>query len=193
MPIVINDKKAPRFRPTTKKVMDNEFLKNFYSKYKHSKRTYPQMLKLIKSIHQKAVEYTIDHGEGIEFPEHLGRMLIVSYKPKEIRALNYKASIELGVPVKQRNLATDGYLMKIFYTNYPNKYNFKMRTFWAFKACRNFTLAASKAYSKSWQNYYVLDKGPIKIGEIVRMENEKLRAKKSNEKTLENYNEFEID
>jgi hypothetical protein len=192
MAIVINDKKAPRFRPTTKTVMDNKFLKSFYSKYKHPKKSVSELVDIIKHIHEKAVDYAIKNPEGIEFPENLGRVLIVSYKPKQIRALNYKLSIEMGVPVKQRNLATDGYLMKIFYTNYPNKYHFKMRMFWAFKACRNFTVNASKEYSKNWQNYLVLDKGPINIGSILRMERQKENAKIKNQETLDNYNEFDI-
>lgn len=188
------DKTAPRFRPSSATLLTSEFYNRFYKKHpeyrKYSKAVLKTVIKTFNGFLQQGV---IDNRDGVELPESLGYVFLGSCKPPIKENLNHQKSGELGVPVVNRNLNSDSYLAKLFYTNYEQKYRFKNRDLWKFKGCRKFTNSVSEAYVEKWPNYIVVE-NYVKISSLYR--ESKIHEKRMRKRTTpvpDDYNEFHLD
>lgn len=185
------DRKAPRFRQKTFSLLNDDFYKAYKAKNPHSQIDVKTFKSVIEGFNKKMLQAVLDNRDGVELPESLGYVFIGSCKTPKKENIDYKKSTELGQIVYKRNLGSDGYLAKIFYTNYTTKYNFANKQLWSFKGVREFTNAVSKVYSEEWPKYIVVEDYQ-KVSALFKSYKHR---EKSESKTVipENYNEFELD
>jgi hypothetical protein len=191
------DVKAPRVRLKAKRLINNEFYNSFKKKHPQFKDVPNATLKkIIITFNTELWNTAINTRDGVEMPEGLGYVFIATCQPSTKRNnINIKASLASGVAVKHRNLMSDNYLAKIFYTNFANKYKFMHRELWAFTGCRDFKRSVSKTYPEKWMNYIQVTNGEKVRDRYKKAKRIELIIKKQalNSLATDNYNEFQID
>jgi|LauGreDrversion4_2_1035121.scaffolds.fasta_scaffold00413_5 hypothetical protein len=185
------DKKAPRYRQSSLSILNEDLYNKYKLKNPHSKIDNEKFKAIIGSFNQKLREAVVENRDGVELPEGLGYVFLGSCKSPKKENLDYKKSTELGQFVLKRNLNSDGYLAKIFYTNYASKYNFANKKLWAFKGAREFTNAVSKAYAENWPKYIVVEDYQL-VSSLFRQSTKSFIVKKGTP-IPDNYNEFDLD
>ena len=186
------DVTAPRFRPVVYNVLNKEFFNEFkerYPKYKHLTET--EIRKIIKSFNILVYQNVIEKRNGIQLPEQVGWLFIGSCQKSKKQNINFAKSLKYGVTVTNNNFETDEKLAKIFFTNFAQKYKMKNREYWSFVACRDFKRSVAKNYCDNWNMYIVVD-STKKLNTAYSKEFFKNKIKNENEKSLINYNEFDI-
>ena len=186
------DVTAPRFRPAVYNILSKEFfneLKERYPKYKHLTET--EIRKIIKSFNILVYQNVIEKRNGIQLPEQVGWLFIGSCQKSKKQNINFAKSLKYGVTVTNNNFETDEKLAKIFFTNFAQKYKMKNREYWSFVACRDFKRSVAKNYCDNWNMYIVVD-STKKLNTAYSKEFFKNKIKNENEKSLINYNEFDI-
>ena len=158
------DRTGKRFRKTCHTVpMSNVLLK---IKAKHSKYkdiTVQQAEEIVNNFSIFLTEKAVNNREGIELPEGLGTVLITSFKTSK-RLIDKASSERLGVKVYHSNLATDGFMAKIFYSNDRMRYRLPNREMWGMKGCRDFTTLASHRFKDDWKKYIQLERTKKQTG-----------------------------
>jgi hypothetical protein len=94
--------------------------------------------------------------------------------------------------VTHKNYDTDGYLGKIFYSNYSAKYKLRDRSIWAFNGARYFKRAVTKSFKEDWRKYLVID-NTTKVSKMYKKMKQKDYFDTIREKQFNEYNEFDID
>ena len=186
------DVTAPRFRPAVYNILSKEFFNEFkerYPKYKHLTET--EIRKIIKSFNILVYQNVIEKRNGIQLPEQVGWLFIGSCQKSKKQNINFAKSLKYGVTVTNNNFETDEKLAKIFFTNFAQKYKMKNREYWSFVACREFKRSVAKNYCDNWNMYIVVD-STKKLNTAYSKEFFKNKIKNENEKSLINYNEFDI-
>jgi len=159
------DYNAPRYRKDRKSLLNVKFIRNFkknFPQYKDVPRS--TLTAIIKEYNQNICSTALDYRDGIELDEGLGYVFIGSCdRPKK----NIK-----NIPVAGhendlifKNFDSDGHIVKIFYTNFNQKYKFPNSEIWQFTAVRPFKTAVSQAYRKNWQRFIQINHG-VKIREF---------------------------
>jgi len=189
------DLSAPRFNEKSLSLCNRKTLKHFFKKHPEYANVSPDLLQdIIYTFNGMLYQNVIDNRDGTQLPESLGSIFIGSCKPAKKENLDKGKSQKYDTRIINRNLDTDGYVAKIFYTNYEEKYKFKHRELWVFKGSRNFTRTVSKAYRVDWPKYIMVEEYR-KIASLFR--NTKLKDLKArdlpNKPIAEDYNEFDID
>jgi hypothetical protein len=187
------DLNAPRFRPKVTRLMTDDFFSRFREKHpEFADVPNDQLKQLIKKFNENLWGTVIENRDGIELAEGLGYVFMGTCKPSKKPVVDYGKSIKAGDRVRARNWESDNHLMKIFYSNYASKYRFEHYQLWQFKACRDFSRAASAAYRKDWKKYIEVENN--------RMISSLFKASIVREKVLErsdtvpsDYNEFQFD
>ncbi len=187
---------APRYRQSCARLLNADTYQIFLDKHPEEKDcdvdTFKKVVKAFNGFLWKGV---IDNRDGVELPDGLGNIFIGSCKtPRKTENVDVNTTIKLGVKVINRNLATDGYLAKIFYSNHHNRFRFKYRNFWKFKGVKPFTQATSKAYKVDWPKYRVIEDFE-KISKIFlnQYRKDRIRKLQNINHAPESYNEFELD
>jgi hypothetical protein len=189
------DRTAPRFRPTSLGLMNASVFLEFKNKYPQYKNIPDEKLKeIVYEFNGQMWEAAIDCRDGVELPEGLGNVFIGSCKTPVKINRDHQTSEKLGTTVQNRNLATDGYLAKIFYTNHKTKYRFRNRNLWVFKGDRKFTNTVSSVYKEEWPKYIVVE-DYRKISSFFTNLRKKEYIKKliDTNKVDASYNEFDLD
>lgn len=190
------DLSAPRFRPSSKNIMDRAFFREFKKKYpQHALTSDATIRNIIYTYNQKIWETAVNERDGAEFPQGLGYLFIGSCKSPKKFNVDVNTSIELDVRVRHRNFESDNFLAKIFYTNFASKYHFRHRNLWQFKGARDFTRSVSVTYPIKWKQYLQVDNYKM-ISKIFREYKEKERRTGFIQKRImtisEEYNEFDM-
>lgn len=188
------DVKAPRFKANRPGVLTNNFYKVFRKKFpKYSQYTDVELGIIIREFNIHLWQAGIDNRDGIELPEGLGNIFVgTCSKPKVKYNSDFGASIKSEVLTRLKNYESDGYLAKIFYTNYATKYLFAFREFWEFKGCRDFTRTVSNVYPIEWKKYIVVENGVL-ISKMYKKAKNKNFAIDAPKVITEDYNEFNLD
>lgn len=188
------DKKAPRFTQSSISFLNKDLFKKFYDKYpKYKDYSEEDIRNVINTYNELLSEAAISNRDGVELPEGLGYIFIGSCKAPIKKNIDHSKSAIAGVPVINRNLGSDSYLAKIFYTNYEHKYKFKHRKLWKFKGSRNFTQAVSKAYKEEWPKYIVVE-NYVKISSLYKETRLRHKSIERSKATISDaYNEFDLD
>jgi hypothetical protein len=185
------DVKAPRFRITRTSLIDEAHLKEFIKLHpKYKDLTLTQYRKIVSDFNTLFWQTVVETPDGCQLPEGLGYIFVAACDPvnEETENIDYSKSFKYGTTLSNNNWVTNGYLAKIFYTNNAEKYKFRNREFWGFKACRNFKRGVSKNFLENWQMYYRVHKDK-KINSIYK----KRRILDIREKNLTNKtNTFEL-
>lgn len=166
---------APRFAKLSYSPLNIEFFKDIKKAYpKFQKYSNQQIGNIIKESNELLWNKVIEDRNGIELESMLGYIFMGScFEAKD--NVDFHASAEHGIKIFHRNLDTDGYLNKIFYTNLPVKYKFKFQNLWKFEPCRNFTNMSSKEYRKRWRQYIVIPK-KFKVHNLFNHSSKKSKA-----------------
>jgi len=184
--------KASRYRPQVNTILDKEFFENFKQAHPRYKDLDDKLIrKMIKRFNQVLCQAVIDTRDGVQLPEQLGWIFIGTCQKSKKKNIDYGKSQKYGVSVSNKNWETDGKLAKIFLSNYAPKLRMKNREFWGFTACREFKRAVAKSYPENW-NMYVEVTPKSKIDKVYNSAMYKDFLKKSEDKALKNYNEFDI-
>ena len=188
------DRNAPRFRPTRFSLQTNDYYIRKFRKRnpKFSNLSEAKFSHIIKTYNEQIWKTTIEEREGAELPEGLGYLFIgICKASKKGLNIDIKTSLEYGRPLRHRSGESDGYLAKIFYTNYASKYKFQFRDLWQFVGTRNYKTAVATSYAQRWKSYIQVDSTRFtsKIFKKLKMRD---FAIKINSKLPENYNEFDM-
>lgn len=181
------NRSGKRFRKTCHTVPLTNVLSKIKAKHsKYKSLTLDQMRDVVHGFSTFLTEKAISHREGIELPEGLGTVLITSFKTTK-RLIDKATSEKLGIKVYHNNLITDGFMMKIFYSNDRMRYKLPNREMWGLKGVREFRELASKSFKDDWKKYIQLE---------IRKKEPKPRYSMIERTPLidpeENYNEFDI-
>jgi len=182
----------PRFAQKYISLIDNDFLKRFSEKNPDMPDiTKSEFKKIIRAFNMEITERIIENRDGVELPQKMGYLFIGCCQRPKKENIDFGKSIKYGVKVIHSNIGSDNYLGKIFYSNYANRYTFTNRELWQFKPARLFSRAVAKTFPDYWQTYIVVD-SKKKISKIIEDQAKKRRSKFLIEKSLINYNEFDI-
>jgi hypothetical protein len=188
---------APRFRPSVLSLLNQQLFDKFIKKYPEYKNiTSEQFKDIINTFNRNIYKTAAELRDGIELPESLGFFFIGSCQPpkKKKTNVNYGLSIKNNSMVLNRNLNSDSFLCKIFYTNCTTKYRFMHREVWQFKASKEFAKHVSQTYKTDWRKYIQVENN-IKISYMYKTNKIVERTQKTIAETVipDNYNEFELD
>ena len=182
----------PRFAQKCISLIDNDFLKRFSEKNPDMPNiTKSEFKSIIRAFNMEITERIIENRDGVELPQKMGYLFIGCCQRPKKENIDFGKSIKYGVKVIHSNIGSDNYLGKIFYSNYANRYTFTNRELWQFKPARLFSRAVAKTFPDYWQTYIVVD-SKKKISKIIEDQAKKRRSKFLIEKSLINYNEFDI-
>lgn len=187
------DLKAPRRRRGTRTISSRDVYKKLVQKHPKYKNTGKiNLLTLVRKFNEALWKKVIEHRDGAELPESLGYIFMGTCPPPKKSNLNRKASSEYGFRLSHRNFESDNYLLKIFYSNFNNKYLFKTRKLWAFEPIRNFKREASKTYREDFKKYIHVDNFTY-ARQLFDKKVKKLQAIEYIRPIDPTYNEFNLD
>lgn len=156
---LILDYTAPRYRPDSTTVANENFFRTFFKQnpqFKQLRKKYSdkELKSFIKTFNEKLAQTAIDNRDGVYLPEQLGWIYLATIKrPK--RTVNNKVSNEHGYDIAFPNHHSDGKLLKIAYSNRSS--NFENKDLWMFAASHDFKDKASKAFAQNYMRYYPLE------------------------------------
>jgi len=190
------DLNAPRFRPDVLSLLNRKLFDKFIAEYPEYKgMDCEDFKKIINTFNRNLSQTAISDRDGVELPESMGFIFIGSCQPPRRKAnnINYGLSIKHNTTVLNRNLGSDSFLAKIFYTNCSTKYRFQHREVWQFVASKEFAKNTSIAYKEDWKKYIQVENN-LKISKLYRKNGTKDWAVRiRDDKPAEDYNEFELD
>lgn len=187
------DLNAPRYREESVCVLTKELYKNFIKDNpKYSSVTLSDFKQIIFNVNGKIYDTVISTRDGVELPEQLGYLFIGSCKRKKGPNTDYKGSAEYQKVLQHRNWESDGYVAKIFYTNYETKYRFKNHDLWGFDGVRQFSRTVSVSYPTAFKKYIVVD-NTMQISKIFRKTTVRQLQAVEIKKKLADYDEFALE
>lgn len=188
------DINAPRFQAHRPGILTNSFYKEFKKKFpKYKDYTDKQLGKIIFDYNGRIWGAAIEYREGVELPEGLGNIFVGSCNmPKKTYNSDFGLSIKNNILTRLKNYESNGYLAKIFYTNYATKYLFAYREFWEFKGTRDFTRTVSATYPENWKKY-ILVENTLLISKLYKKVKNKIFAMDAPKIIAADYNEFNLD
>ena len=187
------DLKAPRYFEKKKELPMAHIHYLFQSQYPEHEHvnldTFTEIIEKFNTALWKTAVYTRD---GVDLPENLGTIFVGScWAPKKAN-VDYGKSNKYGMLVTHHNLATDGKVAKIFYTNYQKRYVFRNRAFWQFEGTRMFTRTLKEVYPERYQTYVQIDPN-ILVNKIYHKQVNKDRMLRKENALMHLYNEFDMD
>ena len=187
------DLTAPRFRNDSINTLENNyFLKYFRKKHPELNHVSDKTLRnIIKTFNEIEVKNVIDNRYGVELPWFTGRIFIGSCFKKLKPNIDFNKTIYSNAIVQHRNLESDNYLAKIFYSTYNIKHAYKNSQLYSFKGCRNFTRLVGATYPINWKKYMTVEKFQ-KISGLYKQSMSRLERQDQTEDYLLTYDEFEF-
>ena len=162
------DLSAPRFRPKRTNILNKRFIDRFKAAHPRFSDIGSQELKeIVYALNGGVWKTVIDFRDGVELPQQMGNIFIASCQRKKRPNPNMVESARLGKLIQNRNWDSDGYIAKIFYTNFGERYRFKLHDLWSFVAVRDFKRNVAARYPKEYTKYLVVDKS-YKISRFFR-------------------------
>jgi hypothetical protein len=154
------DLNAPRCRESIHQILSNDFVKKFIEKYpQYAHLTLKDVRLILNTFHGKLWNHVVHNREGIELPEGLGYIFLGTCFSAKKYNTDFGNSIKSENLLRHRNFESDNFLAKIFYTNYANKYKFRNRELWVFKAHRDFKRAVAPSYKENWKIFLQVENG----------------------------------
>lgn len=158
------NRKAPRARLKSARVMDAQTFKEFKEKHpEYSDLTLTEFNGIIKQFHKDIVEEVTEHRYGISLPERLGQLVIVSFPRSNRKVIDFGKSNKTGVMSYHRNWETDNRMGKLVYQTGSYMASFKYHRMWSFTAARGFKQRVSEAFVKMYQKYIQIDNNGISL------------------------------
>lgn len=187
------DLSAPRYRVKKKNIITDDYISDFYNRYPElSNYKKNEIKEIIKKFNKILWEAIIENRDGVELPEGLGYIFVGACPHVKKDNIDYGKSIKYGVAVTHKNYDTDGYLGKIFYSNYSAKYKLRDRSIWAFNGARYFKRSVTKCFKEDWRKYLVID-NTTKVSKMYKKMRQKDYFDTIRKEQFNEYNEFDID
>lgn len=137
-----------RFRSEkyTKKIISKDLYKKWIQKYpEYSKYSYKEFRNFWKLISEKYTDTVCENSHGVKLNFNLGEIALKYTTSSNINK-NYGSSNKVNEPVEHLNFGTSGKNGKIVWSiTYVRKINYEL-SLMAFKAVREFTAKAAKAF-----------------------------------------------
>lgn len=185
------DLNAPRFRPRVMNILNKDLFDRFRAKFpKYANVSDGQLKEIIRTFHGNIQKGVTEKREGIELMNSMGIIFIGSCKSSAKKNFDYTKSGHYNTPVTYKNWDTDGYIGKIFYTNYAVKYKIRNREVWEFEASKEFRHNVSLAYRQDYRRYMFVN-NYLRISNIFRQKKDEAIKFRSNT-ALGDYNEFDV-
>lgn len=161
-PIKPVDKKAPRFRWSAGRhvVLNESLFKSYKTEVENPIEDFSLFRDVIQDYNEIVKQEVLSNRDGVKLPSMMGIMAVCSYKTgssSQRPPINWAASSENGVKLKEFNLHTGGLACKIVYSCYTAKYKFRNWALWKFEGNRDFKTKVSKYFEKNYNNYKRLD------------------------------------
>lgn len=186
------DLNAPRYREKRMSVYNPEFYQRLLKEHPELKGlSYGEVKAIINKFSELIYKTASETREGVELPEQMGYILLGTCQKKKSPNPDRLKSKEYGVEVTNQNWESDQYLLKIFYTNYESKYNFKFHHLWGFQPCRLFKRYASSCYREEWKKYLVVE-NYLRISRVFRKSKMIDYSNKRTQESLKDYDEFDM-
>lgn len=190
------DLNAPRFRVSAPGIFgkNDHFYKIFKKKFpQYSKLPNKEIKAIINEFNGRLWKGAVEFRDGVELPQGLGNIFVGTCSSPKIRYnSDFGNSIKNNTLTRLKNYESDGYLAKIFYTNYASKYQFVFRDLWEFKGTRDFTRTVSSTYPENWKKYIVVENGLL-ISKLYKKAKKKAYAMDIPKLIANDYNEFNLD
>lgn len=187
------DLSAPRYRMKRKNLITDTYMDDFKNRHPELESYDKHKVKdVVKYFNEKLWKAIIEHRDGVELPEGLGFVFIGACPYVKKDNIDYGKSIKYGVKVTHKNYDTDGYLGKIFYSNYSAKYRLKDSALWAFSGSRYFKRAVTKTFKEDWRKYLVID-NTTRVSKMYLKRRQKDYIMANYAEKEKTYNEFEMD
>lgn len=152
------DPTGPRIRFKYHTPENDKFWRDFKKKYPEYKEyTIRQLRDTIKRVHDHFGREIINNRDGIELPLRLGMIFIGTCQRSKKHISNHKLSQQYLKNIAHRNLHSDSYLAKIFYTNFLDRFTFKFHELWGFKPARWIKTHVGETYPEKWPMYIRVD------------------------------------
>lgn len=181
------DRKGKRFKRGCHTVPSAVVLSKIKVKHpKYSDLTTKQLEDIIYGFSSFLIKKVSFNREGVELPENTGIVMLTSYKSNK-RLIDKARSEQLGVKVYHNNMLTDGFMMKIFYSNNQLKYKLPNREIWGMNPLVEFKIFASRVFKEDWKKFVQLER--------MAKPKKKYSTISGNQPFIdpeENYNEFDI-
>jgi nucleoid DNA-binding protein len=154
----IPNKKAPRIRNGSLRIMDITRLRKFIKLHPEYKgMTIREFGSVIKAFNQEILNDLIENRDGVVLPENLGHLQIKNVKYRNAKLIDYGKSIKHNKVLHFKNWDTDGTFAKVIYkSHYRNRF-IKFYRFWTFKLARPASQQVSKSYKDMYSIYESLN------------------------------------
>jgi len=190
---IVPDLKAPRHKVKRMTNLNTAFHERFIEKFpKHDTISIPSLKEIVTKFNENVWDHVVKNRDGAELPEGLGYLFVGTCPTPISENMDKHLSNKYGQRIEHRNFESDSFIAKIFYTNYANKYKFKMRELWGFKGCRSFTRSVAKEYPSNFKRYVQVDNFTQISRVYTKFTNRDIAIKIAVKPTKE-YNEFQID
>ncbi len=155
---LINDESAPRNKIPFVRILKNSFLKKFFREhpewaYFQEQLSSDELKEAVRGFHKNLGQLSIDHRDGIHFPEQLGWVYMVSVA-KAAKKVNEALSNKLGEHINHTSNSSDGRSLKIMYVNKHKSFNFENKDMWVFEPGVEFKKSASRQFAKNYMRYF---------------------------------------
>lgn len=191
----VPDLHGPRFRTKHKLVLVTPLFTSFIEKFPQykGKIDYSLFCKIIGQHSTELRDTIANTRDGIDLHERLGHIFLGSYKYSTENNIDYAKSKECGKVVRHHNLETDGYVCKVFYSNWDRtKHNFRDREAWEFIPSKVLKSQCSEAFQRNFKLYRVVEH-VFAIFRRAKAQKKQEREEKRTKIALETYNEFQLD
>lgn len=168
----IPNRKNPRFRIKSSNLLGKEMFKAFKEKYpEHSELTMTEFNNIVRTFNKNIVEEFLDNPNGIELPERLGRIVIMSFPKAKRKVVDFGKSNETGVTCYHQNWDTDNRTAKIVYYNEHDKGsgNYLVKNLWGFHATENLRKRVSAIFKSNWQKFIQIDNNGLSIRQALKL------------------------
>ena len=190
------DLNAPRFRPKWKQVMSKKLFNEFKEKFpEHKDIDYKFFKEIVKQFNAAMVQGVIDNQKGVELPERLGMIFIANCtwgQNKGANNIDFGKSRELGIVVQHQNWDSDRKLMKIFYSNFGNRFRILHKKIWQFRLSKPNRKIVSEGY-KEHPHKYVTIHDKKKVSGIFEDKVRTHRIEEKGKQVPEDYDEFNME
>jgi len=162
------NRKAPRVRTKTTRIMNQQMLRDFKEKHpEYQDLTLVEYNGILKQFNQNIIDEVIENRYGVSLPERLGHLIIVSFPRPKRKIIDFGTSNKTGVLSYHGNWDTDNRLGKIVFQNNGYGASFTFHNFWGFTPSRGFKEKMSVAFKKLWQKYIHVDNKGTNIRTII--------------------------
>tara|TARA_R110002126_G_scaffold219916_1_gene365281 strand:+ start:34 stop:537 length:504 start_codon:yes stop_codon:yes gene_type:complete len=159
--------KSSRVRKKTTRIMNRTAMLQFKKEYpEHKNITLTQFNAILKKFNSNIVDTIVDYRNGVNLPELIGQVIILSFPRSSKKIVDYGESNKTGVLTYKRNWDTDDRICKIVY--YTGQHSVRYSHLWGFTPTKNFKKRVSDSFKKLWAKYIYIDNKSVSIGSVLK-------------------------